>query len=86
MLCRASLEGKHYYEPYDISPEAAVEVGLALLLRAKVGGGPWAGKFCMGLLGHWECMCASPVRQVSTLPRHTQGTLRGILLRCLDRP
>lgn len=30
------IVGKHYYEPYDISPEAAVEVGLALLLRAKV--------------------------------------------------
>ncbi len=50
-MCRASRAGKQYYEPYGISPEAAVEVGLALLLRAKVGarmlrpgGSPWGGR------------------------------------------
>ncbi|GFR47804.1 hypothetical protein Agub_g9580 [Astrephomene gubernaculifera] len=30
------IVGKQYYEPYGIPPEAAVEAGLALLLRAKV--------------------------------------------------
>ncbi|KXZ55763.1 hypothetical protein GPECTOR_2g1313 [Gonium pectorale] len=30
------IVGKQYYEPYGLAPEAAVEAGLALLLRAKV--------------------------------------------------
>ncbi|GIL53949.1 hypothetical protein Vafri_9515 [Volvox africanus] len=30
------IVGKAYYEPYGLAPEAAVEAGLALLLRAKV--------------------------------------------------
>lgn len=35
--------GKQYYEPYGLAPEAAVEAGLALLLRAKVR---WAQLLC----------------------------------------
>ena len=38
-LLAARRAGREYYEPFGLTPEAACEAAIALLLRAKVGGG-----------------------------------------------